>query len=66
VSAIGSAVATRDQQLRARAFRVIPGGIYGHQSAATLPPAFPQFMVRDIPTARRVAIRCETSGEEAA
>jgi glutamate-1-semialdehyde 2,1-aminomutase len=46
VSAIGSAVETRDRLLRARARRVIPGGMYGHQSAATLPPEFPQFMER--------------------
>ena len=32
--------------LRARARRVIPGGMYGHQSAASLPPGFPQFMER--------------------
>src|SRR5262249_26514069 len=40
------AVETRDQALRARARRVIPGGMYGHQSATTLPPEFPQFMER--------------------
>lgn len=38
--------ATRDAALRERAARVIPGGMYGHQSAATLPPGFPQFMER--------------------
>jgi glutamate-1-semialdehyde 2,1-aminomutase len=33
-----------DEQLRRRARAVIPGGMYGHQSAGPLPPAFPQFM----------------------
>jgi len=33
-----------DQQLRRRARAVIPGGMYGHQSAGPLPPTFPQFM----------------------
>jgi glutamate-1-semialdehyde 2,1-aminomutase len=33
-----------DEQLRHRARAVIPGGMYGHQSAGPLPPAFPQFM----------------------
>src|SRR5204862_427102 len=32
--------------LRARAAAVIPGGMYGHQSVAGLPAAFPQFMAR--------------------
>ena len=33
-----------DRLLRDRARAVIPGGMYGHQSAASLPPAYPQFM----------------------
>jgi glutamate-1-semialdehyde 2,1-aminomutase len=33
-----------DRLLRDRARAVIPGGMYGHQSAMSLPPAFPQFM----------------------
>jgi glutamate-1-semialdehyde 2,1-aminomutase len=33
-----------DQQLRRRAGAVIPGGMYGHQSAGPLPPEYPQFM----------------------
>ena len=33
-----------DQALRRRARAVIPGGMYGHQSAAQLPPDYPQFM----------------------
>ena len=33
-----------DQELRARAQAVIPGGMYGHQNAGPLPPEYPQFM----------------------
>jgi len=33
-----------DAQLRRRARAVIPGGMYGHQSAVPLPPEYPQFM----------------------
>ncbi len=33
----------RDHSLRARADRVIPGGMWGHQNAARLPAAYPQF-----------------------
>jgi glutamate-1-semialdehyde 2,1-aminomutase len=33
-----------DEQLRRRASAVIPGGMYGHQSAGPLPPEYPQFM----------------------
>lgn len=39
-------VASRDGMLRDRARRVIPGGMYGHQNAATWPAAFPQFLER--------------------
>ncbi|HET9691498.1 MAG TPA: aminotransferase class III-fold pyridoxal phosphate-dependent enzyme [Acidimicrobiales bacterium] len=35
-----------DSALRARAAAVVPGGMYGHQSARSLPAAFPQFMAR--------------------
>jgi glutamate-1-semialdehyde 2,1-aminomutase len=35
---------TRDAALRARARKVIPGGLYGHQNVATLPRGYPQFM----------------------
>ena len=35
---------TEDRRLRERARAVIPGGMYGHQSAASLPAAYPQFM----------------------
>ena len=40
----GTAGGTQDQRLRERARAVIPGGMYGHQSAVFLPPAYPQFM----------------------
>ncbi|HXW46901.1 MAG TPA: aminotransferase class III-fold pyridoxal phosphate-dependent enzyme [Streptosporangiaceae bacterium] len=33
-----------DAGLRRRARAVIPGGMYGHQSAGPLPPEYPQFM----------------------
>ena len=33
-----------DRDLRRRAAAVIPGGMYGHQSAGPLPPEYPQFM----------------------
>ena len=35
-----------DRQLRARAARVIPGGMYGHMRTATLPAGYPQFFAR--------------------
>jgi glutamate-1-semialdehyde 2,1-aminomutase len=34
---------SRDRALRERAAAVIPGGMYGHQSAALLPDDYPQF-----------------------
>ena len=46
MTATESRAAANDTALRARAAAVIPGGMYGHQSAAGLPPAFPQFMAR--------------------
>jgi glutamate-1-semialdehyde 2,1-aminomutase len=36
----------RDRALRERARRVLPGGMYGHQSTAHLPEGFPQFFSR--------------------
>ncbi len=36
----------KDEALRARARAVIPGGMYGHQNATSLPPGFPQFLTR--------------------
>jgi len=38
--------ATHDAQLRARAGRVIPGGLWGHQNAARLPAGYPQYFSR--------------------
>jgi glutamate-1-semialdehyde 2,1-aminomutase len=35
-----------DRALRERAERVIPGGMYGHQSVALLPDSYPQFFQR--------------------
>ncbi len=35
-----------DLELRERAARVIPGGMYGHESTALLPDEFPQFFAR--------------------
>jgi glutamate-1-semialdehyde 2,1-aminomutase len=36
----------RNNELRERARKVIPGGMYGHQSAAILPDVYPQFFSR--------------------
>lgn len=36
----------KDEAMRARASSVIPGGMYGHQNAGSLPDGFPQFMER--------------------
>ncbi len=37
---------TADEQLRIRANRVVPGGMYGHMRAAGLPSGYPQFFAR--------------------
>ncbi len=37
---------SRDRELRDRAEAVIPGGMYGHQSAGLLPDDYPQFFER--------------------
>jgi glutamate-1-semialdehyde 2,1-aminomutase len=37
---------TADQKLRARARRVVPGGMFGHMRAAGLPDGYPQFFER--------------------
>src|SRR5579859_5205116 len=34
---------SKDQELRARAQAVIPGGMYGHQATGMLPDDYPQF-----------------------
>src|SRR5260370_28727917 len=36
----------RNQELIERAARVMPGGMYGHQSTALLPDVYPQFFTR--------------------
>lgn len=36
----------RDAALRARAARVIPGGLWGHMNAANLPEGYPQYFAR--------------------
>ncbi len=42
----GSNQALVDSALRARAAKVIPGGMYGHLHARNLPPGYPQFYAR--------------------
>ena len=37
-----------DQELKQRAAKVIPGGMYGHQSTWRLPDAYPQFIERGL------------------
>jgi glutamate-1-semialdehyde 2,1-aminomutase len=39
-------IATTDRVLRARAARVIPGGMWGHQNATRLPDGYPQYFSR--------------------
>jgi glutamate-1-semialdehyde 2,1-aminomutase len=39
---------TVDAALRARAAKVVPGGVYGHQSVASLPSGYPQYMSRGL------------------
>lgn len=38
-----AAVSSVDGELRERAARVVPGGMYGHLNAVALPPNFPQY-----------------------
>jgi glutamate-1-semialdehyde 2,1-aminomutase len=42
----GSSRVLDDADLRRRAARVIPGGMYGHLNATLLPPGYPQFYAR--------------------
>ncbi|MFM9937400.1 MAG: aminotransferase class III-fold pyridoxal phosphate-dependent enzyme [Novosphingobium sp.] len=37
---------TSDHALRARALKVVPGGMYGHESTVLLPASYPQFFER--------------------
>ena len=39
-------VRTADEALRARAAKVVPGGMHGHLAASFMPPEFPQFFAR--------------------
>jgi glutamate-1-semialdehyde 2,1-aminomutase len=43
---LDSKIGPRDQALRDRAKRVVPGGMYGHMRAEGLPAGYPQFFVR--------------------
>jgi len=43
---VAVADANSDRELRERASRVIPGGMYGHMRAAGLPAGYPQFFTR--------------------
>jgi glutamate-1-semialdehyde 2,1-aminomutase len=43
---LATKVENRDQDLRERAKRVIPGGMWGHMNAARLPPEYPQYFAR--------------------
>ncbi|MDO8398586.1 MAG: aminotransferase class III-fold pyridoxal phosphate-dependent enzyme, partial [Bradyrhizobium sp.] len=42
-AAMLSETPTADAALRARAARVVPGGMWGHLNAARLPEGYPQF-----------------------
>ena len=44
VRPVGSRPRSVDTELRRRARAVIPGAMYGHQSAGPLPAEYPQFM----------------------
>jgi len=64
-AATGQAPAARDQALRARAARVVPAGMWGHQRAAGLPDGYPQFYasgsgcrVRDVDGREYVDLMC--------
>lgn len=43
---MSSLIRARDIELRARASKVVPGGMWGHLDAAKLPGAYPQFFAR--------------------
>jgi glutamate-1-semialdehyde 2,1-aminomutase len=43
---VATNIANRDQELRERARRVIPGGMWGHMNAARLPPEYPQYFAK--------------------
>jgi glutamate-1-semialdehyde 2,1-aminomutase len=63
--AAGARPRTADTDLRRRARAVIPGGMYGHQSAGPLPPEYPQFLrsghgarIRDVDGNEYVDLMC--------
>lgn len=43
---IATKLENRDQALRERAKRVIPGGMWGHMNASRLPPEYPQYYAK--------------------
>ena len=56
---------SKDSQLRERAARVIPGGMWGHQRAAAVPAGYPQFfaggkgaMIRDVDGGEYIDFMC--------
>lgn len=56
---------SRDAELRRRANAVVPGGMWGHQNAARLPPGYPQFfaesdgcMIRDVDGREYIDFMC--------
>ena len=64
-AALSSETQTTDAKLRARAERVVPGGMWGHLNAARLPEGYPQFFasaegcrVRDVDGREYVDFMC--------
>ena len=45
-----------DAMLRARAARVVPGGMWGHLNAARLPEGYPWFQARYVALRRRFRV----------
>ena len=43
---VATNIADRYEELRERAKRVIPGGMWGHMNAARLPPEYPQYFAK--------------------
>src|ERR1043165_3805965 len=64
-AAVLSETQTADAMLRARAQRVVPGGMWGHLNAARLPEGYPQFFasaegcrVRDVDGREYIDFMC--------
>ncbi len=60
-----ASVTNQDQALRRRAQAVVPGGMWGHQNAAGLPPGYPQFfasaegcLIRDVDGREYIDFMC--------